>query len=88
MKVEFRTSFERDLRKISQKAVKAQVRAIIEKVEQADSFQQIEDLKKLRGTENYYRIKSGDYRIGVVIQEDRVIFVRFLHRKDIYRYFP
>jgi mRNA interferase RelE/StbE len=30
----------------------------------------------------------GDYRIGIEVLEDEVIFVRMLHRRDIYRYFP
>ena len=32
-------------------------------------------------------MKIGDYCLGMVLQGDRVIFVRFLHRKDVYRYF-
>jgi mRNA-degrading endonuclease RelE of RelBE toxin-antitoxin system len=30
----------------------------------------------------------GDYRLGLVIEDDIVTLVRILHRKDIYRYFP
>jgi mRNA interferase RelE/StbE len=40
----------------------------------------------------YYRIRTGNFRIGVKIvsveSENVVIFVRALHRKDIYRKFP
>jgi len=36
----------------------------------------------------YYRIRLGDYRIGLVVNEQTVVFVRFLHRREIYRYFP
>ena len=43
---------------------------------------------KLSGHDAYYRIRVGDYRIGVEVAEDVIIFVRILHRKDIYRYFP
>ena len=35
-----------------------------------------------------YRIRLGDYRIGIEIQKDTIIFTRFLHRKDIYKFFP
>lgn len=44
-------------------------------------------LQKLSGTPNYYRIRVGDYRIGPALEDDMVVFVRCLHRKDIYRYF-
>jgi mRNA interferase RelE/StbE len=51
-------------------------------------LQEVENLKKLRGGDRYYRIRIGDYRIGLAVEESTVIFVRFLHRKDVYRYFP
>jgi len=30
----------------------------------------------------------GDYRVGVIFEEETVTFCRVLHRKEIYRYFP
>ena len=42
----------------------------------------------MEGFKNAYRIKIGDYRIGVFIEEDTIEFVRFVHRKDIYKKFP
>jgi mRNA interferase RelE/StbE len=88
LKVEFKSSFAKDLRKIKAKRLKSQVRAIISAAEEAQNILEIEKVKKLRGIENYYRIRIGDYRIGCILEDDTIIFVRFLHRKDIYRYFP
>jgi mRNA interferase RelE/StbE len=45
-------------------------------------------LRKLSGADDYYRIRVGEYRLGVVIQGDKVEFVRCLHRRDLYRFFP
>ncbi|MFQ5637633.1 MAG: type II toxin-antitoxin system RelE/ParE family toxin [bacterium] len=42
----------------------------------------------MHGFPNYYRIRVGSYRLGVEITENKVFFVRFLHRNEIYRYFP
>ncbi|MGA9351150.1 MAG: type II toxin-antitoxin system RelE/ParE family toxin [Anaerolineae bacterium] len=42
----------------------------------------------MKGYDTFYRIRLGDYRIGIEVLEDKVILVRILHRKDIYRYFP
>ena len=88
MNVEFRRSFARDLKSHRDKTFLKRVRAAIEDVEQAQSLSQISNLKKLRGHANYYRIRIGDYRLGIMIAEDTVVFVRFLNRKDIYKYFP
>ncbi len=32
-----------------------------------------------------WRIRIGDYRIRYDIEEDKVVLLRILHRKDIYR---
>jgi mRNA interferase RelE/StbE len=86
--VRFKESFVRDLRSIKDKGVLTRVRELIELVEQAQYLGQVANLKKLRGGGNYYRIRVGDYRIGLTVEGDAITFVRFLHRKDIYRYFP
>lgn len=88
MKVEFKRSFVKDLRRVRDKALKKQVEEVIELVEQASNLQEIGNVKRLGGGERYYRIRIGDYRIGLVLEGETVVFVRFLHRKDVYRYFP
>jgi len=49
---------------------------------------QIPNLGKLKGYRNYYKIRFGDYRIGLRYEDDTLIFERVLHRKDIYKYYP
>jgi len=48
----------------------------------------IKHLKKLKGAKNSFRIKLDNYRIGLKIENDVVIFAAFDHRSDIYKYFP
>ena len=88
MKVEFRASFSKDLSKIRNKVALKRIKEAIESVEKTQDFQHASSLKKLKGGDHYYRIKVGEYRIGLYIESDIVVFVRCLHRKDIYRYFP
>ena len=88
MKVEFKRSFVKDLERVKDKGLKERVTQTIERVEEAKTLQEIGKLKRLRGGELYYRITVGDYRLGLMLEGDTVILVRFLHRKDIYRYFP
>ena len=89
MKVKFKRSFARDLKKIRNKDVLAKVKKIIEMFESIAKIEDFKgDLKKLRTGSDQWRIRIGDYRIGLEIKEDTVIFVRVLHRKDIYKYFP
>jgi len=89
VKTEFTKSFARDLRtRRNDRKFLDSVKEIIENVECADTLIDISNLKKLKGESDYYRIRFGNYRIGVRIQGDLVVFIRALHRKDIYRYFP
>ena len=60
----------------------------IEHVENAEKLNEVSNPKKLKGDGDYYRIRLGDYRIGIKMNDGIVCFVRILHRKEIYRYFP
>ena len=88
MKTAFRESFGSDLSAITDAGLLRRIRKIIEQVESAKTFQQIPNLKRLESSGKYYRIRLGEYRIGFVFENGAVTFVRFLHRKEIYRYFP
>jgi mRNA interferase RelE/StbE len=88
MNIEFRKSFEKDLRKIKGAELLQKIQAAIEEVEAVDSLTALTNLKKLKAQGNYYRIRIGDYRIGLSVDESTVAFVRILHRKEMYRYFP
>ena len=88
MNVQFRASFSKDLRSIKNKNLLDRIRETIEYIEKAQKLPDIANLKKLKGGSIYYRIRVGEYRIGLTIENDTVAFVRFLNRKEIYRYFP
>lgn len=51
-------------------------------------FFEIPGIRKLKGYRHYFRIRFGDYRIGVTYRNDILSLERLLHRKDIYKYFP
>lgn len=88
MQVDFKKSFLRDLKRIKETHVKDRLRETIESIENAKHFQEISHLSKIKYGDRYYRIRIGDYRLGLILEGDTFILVRFLHRKDLYRYFP
>ena len=88
MKTQFRASFAKDLRSIKNKGLLKRIKEVIEQVEKAQTSQEITNLKKLKVGSNYYRIRVGEYRMGLIVESDTVTFVRCLNRKEIYRYFP
>ncbi len=64
------------------------VRQVILEVEEAKDIHSIRNLKKLKAQGNHYRIRIGDFRLGLIIEEDTVFLVRCLNRSEIYRFFP
>ena len=88
MKVLIEERFYRDLKRVRSRRVRERAIRLVRQVEGAASLWEIPEVAKLRGYTNAFRIRVGDYRVGIVLEGDTVIFVRFLHRRDIYRYFP
>ena len=85
MKFRIEKSFDRDVDGIRDKKLLRKLQAFISTIENADTIQEIPHVKKIEGYKSYYRIKIGDHRLGVeVISNKEVVFLRFLHRKDIY----
>ncbi|OGF61532.1 MAG: hypothetical protein A2Y62_01760 [Candidatus Fischerbacteria bacterium RBG_13_37_8] len=89
MKFRIEKSFARDVDKIYDKRVLKKLRTIISMFEKVETIYEIPHVKKMEGYNTYYRIKISDYRLGIeMISTKEAILVRFLHRKDIYKYFP
>ena len=84
----FLASFLADIKKLRDGKVRGAIKRAILNVEEADNLDQINALKRLSGHQQYFRIRILDYRIGIRIEDDTVTFVRCLHRREVYRYFP
>lgn len=88
MTVDYRESFLRDIKKLKDKAQAERLKEIIAEIKAAQNTSEIKNFRKIEGFPHHYRIKTGDYRIGVILSGDTIVLVRFLNRKEIYRYFP
>ena len=88
MKVEYHKSFERDLRRVRDQNLLDRVEAVLVGLEGSESLDSISNVKVMKGHPEYYRIRIGDYRLGLKRIDDGVRIIRFLSRGDIYRKFP
>lgn len=87
MQIEVKDSFIKDLKSVP-KDVRVKIAVLTQTMEQAENISGLTSVKKLKGYENFYRIRVGDYRLGFAILDNAIVLVRFLHRKEIYRFFP
>ena len=76
------------MKKIRSKALQKEIAELIRAIEASETMHDFPQLKRLTSDGSFYRVRIRDYRLGLIIEDDTVTFVRFLHRRDIYRYFP
>jgi mRNA interferase RelE/StbE len=88
MKVVFFKKFSKDLDKVRKPKDLKSIAEIIELVKSVESLEEVAGVKKLMGFDDAFRIRSGNYRIGVFLENGVVQFARVAHRKDIYKIFP
>ncbi len=88
MKTIFLGSFLSDVKKIREARMRRAIADAIQNVESVDSVEKIRSIKRLSGHREYYRIRVGDWRVGLKINDNTVTFVRCLHRREVYRFFP
>ncbi|MCX6352832.1 MAG: type II toxin-antitoxin system RelE/ParE family toxin [Bacteroidetes bacterium] len=88
MKVSFDNTFDKQLNAIKDKKLLNEIAESVKNVIAANNIKDINNLLKLKGFKSAYRIRTGNYRIGIYIIEDEVTFSAILHRKEIYRKFP
>jgi len=89
MNIKIDKSLEKDTQRIRSKKLLKALWETITLIEKANSIQEIPHVKKIEGYKNYYRIRLGDYRLGLEkISPSEIKLIRLLHRKEIYRFFP
>lgn len=88
MELEYEVGFRRDLRRLRNAALRVRVERTIADLEAASAITAISGVESIRGHSGYYRIRIGDYRLGMAVEGEALVLVRFLHRRDIYRSFP
>jgi len=82
-KVEIKKSAQKEIRKLPQ-SVRMK---IIQKINKLYSEPMPVGAEKIKGYDNRYRLRQGDYRILYSIFKDRLVImiVRVQHRKDVYK---
>jgi mRNA interferase RelE/StbE len=89
MELEFDRSFEKALEKIKDKKLFDSIKNLLNQCEEASALKNLKNVRKIVGYSNYYRIKVGEYRVGIqFLKPNTIRFVTVLHRRDIYKKFP
>lgn len=88
MKVQYRESFLRDLKKLKGQPVYNKIFEFTFTIlPEVDRLLDVTGVKAIRSHPNRYRIRIGNYRVGIEVCGDNVEVIRVLHRREFYRYF-
>ena len=88
MKTLYSKKFLRDLATIPKNERTSIEIFVFETLIKFNSISEVGKFEKLRGYQNFYKVRVGNYRLGLKLEGETLILERVLHRKDIYRYFP
>ena len=88
MEIRYDRSFLRDLRQLRDRDLILRVEQVIEAIEAAATLSEISNVRRMTGWPRHYRIRVGNYRLGIEMEGDLVILRRAGYRRDFYRYFP
>jgi mRNA interferase RelE/StbE len=72
MKTEFTSRFYQNIDKITHATVKSELSGIIQQVEKAKQLAELKNIKKLKGHSIAYRIRMGNFRIGIFYENNIV----------------
>ncbi len=84
----YNKKFLKDLAKIPSNERRSIEKFVFKEFPQVDLFSSVNKIKKLKGNKDCFKARFGDYRIGIRVNDDEVVFERVLHRKEIHRFFP
>ncbi|WP_231424875.1 type II toxin-antitoxin system RelE/ParE family toxin [Pedobacter sp. Leaf250] len=81
-------SFLNDIKKLTDKKLKDKIKDFVIEIENAESLEELVNIKKMKGFSTAYRWRVGDYRLGFYKNDDTIELARFVKRNDIYKIFP
>ena len=88
MEIYLTRTFQREVRALSP-PIRVRILAIIDRVIEAETLADVQNVTTMQGVQNYYRIRMGDYRIGIFRRDDNIIeFQRVGTRGTFYNRFP
>ncbi|MGR9108671.1 MAG: type II toxin-antitoxin system RelE family toxin [Gammaproteobacteria bacterium] len=88
-RIEFTKRFLKDLASLPLQVRQRAEQIVFEKLDTRNPFES-GLLEKMTGYPSQYKIRIGEYRIGITVDKRRYAIVcrRIAHRKEIYRFFP
>ena len=88
MEVEIKKKFLKELSKLPNEYENTIEEFVFDILPTYDNLSKIGKVEKMTGYKNYFKIRFGDYRVGIKKENNIIIIETVKHRREIYNYFP
>ena len=88
MQIEYKKRFLKELSKLPIEHSQTIEQFVFDIFPTYDNLGEIGKVEKMTGYKNYFKIRFGDYRVGIKKENDTIIIETIKHRREIYKYFP
>ena len=88
MKIEYRKKFLKELSKLPNEYAETIETFVFEELPACKSLEEAGKIEKMKGYKQYFKVRFGNYRVGIRREEDGIIIETVRHRKEIYKFFP
>ncbi|MGZ8162900.1 MAG: type II toxin-antitoxin system RelE family toxin [Methylobacter sp.] len=61
---------------------------VFEELVSTSSIYEMGKVEKMKGYDGFYKVRFGNYRLGLVIENEIVAVKTVMHRREIYKFFP
>jgi len=59
-----------------------------EELVSTSSIYEMGKVEKMKGYDGFYKVRFGNYRLGLVIENEIIVVKTVMHRREIYKFFP
>ncbi len=88
MKVKFKKRFLKQLAELP-KDFREKIEAFVfEELPRLSSLAESGKIEKMQGYADCFKIRFGSYRVGLKLENNKIIVQIVMHRREIYRFFP
>lgn len=89
MQITYTKTFLKDLAKVTPVKRRQQIeKFVFEELPVLSSIENAGNIEKMTGYKNHYKVRFGDYRVGMLKNNNTIELRRVLNRKEIYKFFP
>ncbi len=89
MQIAYTKTFLKDLAKVAPAKRRLQIeKFVFEELPVFFSIEEVGKIEKMTGYIDHYKMRFGDYRVGMFKNNNVIELKRVLNRKEIYKFFP